>query len=79
MAKKTSPNTGESQFFMIPQDSTPSHLDGVHTVFGKITSGCEAITMLSESRLGKMTDRLFQLSSITPLLFLIRDMTTKAM
>ena len=53
MAKKTSPNTGESQFFMIPQDSTPSHLDGVHTVFGKITSGCEAITMLSEVETGQ--------------------------
>ena len=48
MAKTSSPNTGGSQFFLIPQDSNPSHLDGVHTVFGEITSGCEHVTEMSE-------------------------------
>tara|TARA_B100000287_G_scaffold316192_1_gene299799 strand:+ start:6850 stop:7551 length:702 start_codon:yes stop_codon:yes gene_type:complete len=48
MAKKSAPNTGGSQFFIIPEDSTPSHLDGVHTVFGEITEGCEQITTISE-------------------------------
>jgi len=48
MAKTSSPNTGGSQFFIIPEDSTPSHLDGVHTVFGEITEGCEQITTISE-------------------------------
>ena len=48
MAKTSSPHTGGSQFFLIPQDSTPSHLDGVHTVFGKITSGCEHVTAISQ-------------------------------
>ena len=48
MAKTNAPHTGGSQFFLIPEDSTPSHLDGVHTVFGKITSGCEHVTAISQ-------------------------------
>jgi peptidyl-prolyl cis-trans isomerase B (cyclophilin B) len=52
MAKTSQANTGGSQFFLIPQDSNggegPSWLDGVHTVFGKITSGCDIVTTLSE-------------------------------
>ncbi|NDB64072.1 MAG: peptidylprolyl isomerase [Euryarchaeota archaeon] len=48
MAKTSSPNTGGSQFFLIPEDSTPSWLDGQHTVFGTIVSGCEAVTSISE-------------------------------
>ena len=36
MAKTSNPNTGGSQFFLIPEDSEPSHLNGVHTVFGEI-------------------------------------------
>jgi len=48
MAKTGDPNTGGSQFFLIPQDSNPTHLDGVHTVFGTITSGCSYVTQISE-------------------------------
>lgn len=48
MAKRSAPNTGSSQFFIIPEDSTPSHLDGVHTVFGEIIEGCENVTKISE-------------------------------
>jgi cyclophilin family peptidyl-prolyl cis-trans isomerase len=48
MAKTSNPNTGGSQFFLIPEDSEPSHLDGVHTVFGEITSGCNHVTAISE-------------------------------
>ena len=48
MAKTSSPHTGGSQFFLIPEDSTPSHLNGVHTVFGTITSGCEHVTAISQ-------------------------------
>ena len=48
MAKTSSPHTGGSQFFLIPEDSTPSHLDGVHTVFGTITSGCDHVTAISQ-------------------------------
>ncbi|MBT4059336.1 MAG: hypothetical protein HOE69_03410 [Euryarchaeota archaeon] len=28
------PNTGGSQFYLVDKDSTPSHLNGAHTVFG---------------------------------------------
>lgn len=52
MAKTSAPHTGGSQFFLIPEDSTPSHLDGVHTVFGKITSGCEHVTAISQVAVG---------------------------
>ena len=48
MAKTSAENTGGSQFFLIPQDSNPTHLDGVHTVFGTITSGCGYLTQMSE-------------------------------
>ena len=48
MAKTENPNTGGSQFFLIPEDSTPSWLDNVHTVFGDITDGCEHVTSISE-------------------------------
>lgn len=39
MAKTSSPHTGGSQWFFVDAGSTPSHLDGVHTVFGKAISG----------------------------------------
>ena len=52
MAKTSAPNTGGSQFFLIPEDSTPNWLDGVHTVFGEVTSGCNSITLLSEVQTG---------------------------
>ena len=48
MAKTSYPNTGGSQFFIIPEDSTPDWLNGAHTVFGTVTSGCEHITTISE-------------------------------
>ena len=52
MAKTSYPNTGGSQFFIIPEDSTPNWLDGVHTVFGTVISGCEHITTISEVATG---------------------------
>jgi peptidyl-prolyl cis-trans isomerase B (cyclophilin B) len=48
MAKTSSPNTGGSQFFIVPSDSNPSHLNGVHTVFGYVTGGLDSITDISE-------------------------------
>ena len=47
MAKTSAPHTGGSQFFLIPSDSTPNWLDGVHTVFGEVTSGCDHVTAIS--------------------------------
>ena len=49
MAKTSQANTGGSQFFLMPDDiDQHTWLDGVHTVFGTVTSGCEHITTLSE-------------------------------
>ena len=49
MAKTSQPNTGGSQFFIMPGDITQhTWLDGVHTIFGKVISGCEHVTTLSE-------------------------------
>ena len=49
MAKTSNANTGGSQFFLMPDDiNHHSHLDGVHTVFGEITEGCEHVTTISE-------------------------------
>ena len=47
MAKTGSPNTGGSQFFIVPSDSNPSHLDGVHTIFGYVTDGLEHVDSIS--------------------------------
>lgn len=52
MAKTSAPDTGGSQFFIIPEDSEPNWLDGVHTVFGEVTEGCEHITTISEVATG---------------------------
>jgi len=48
MAKTSSPNTGSSQFYIVPEDSTPDHLDGVHTVFGMVVEGLDHVTAISE-------------------------------
>lgn len=54
MAKTSQPNTGGSQFFIMPGDITQHDwLDGVHTVFGKVISGCEHVTTLSEVETGQ--------------------------
>ena len=53
MAKTSNANTGGSQFFIIPEDSTPDWLNGAHTVFGTVTSGCEHITTISEVATGQ--------------------------
>ena len=52
MAKTQNPNTAGSQFYIVPSDSTPSHLDGVHTVFGMVTSGMNHVDAISEVTTG---------------------------
>lgn len=37
------PNTGGSQFFICHSGRTTSHLNGVHTVFGKVVQGLEVL------------------------------------
>ncbi len=36
-------DTGGSQFFMVLSEANTKHLNGVHTVFGKVTDGLEAM------------------------------------
>jgi cyclophilin family peptidyl-prolyl cis-trans isomerase len=58
MAKTNADNTGGSQFFIVPSDSNPSHLDGVHTVFGYVTDGLEHIDSISNiPTAGSPTDK----------------------
>jgi peptidyl-prolyl cis-trans isomerase B (cyclophilin B) len=40
------PNTGGSQFFIVLSEQNTRHLDGVHTVFGKVTQGLDIITQI---------------------------------
>ena len=47
------PNSGGSQFFILPEDSTQSHLNGIHTVFGRITNGLPSITEISKVETGR--------------------------
>lgn len=39
-------DTGGSQFFICHNRQNTSHLDGVHTCFGRVTSGLEIIDMI---------------------------------
>jgi len=60
MAKTSAANTGGSQFFIVPEDSNPSHLDGVHTVFGKVSSGLSSVTDISEVETGSNDMPLYE-------------------
>ena len=42
------PNTNGSQFFVVTTDAAP-WLDGKHTVFGRVTSGMEAVDAIEAS------------------------------
>jgi len=64
MAKTSAANTGGSQFFIVPSDSSPSHLDGVHTVFGYVTSGLDHIDMISEVETGSNDRPLYEVTII---------------
>ena len=43
------PNTGGSQFFMVLSEANTRHLNGVHTVFGKITKGLDVMNKLQRN------------------------------
>jgi peptidyl-prolyl cis-trans isomerase B (cyclophilin B) len=44
------PNTGGSQFFMVLSESNTRHLNGVHTVFGKIVEGLDVMKQIQPER-----------------------------
>jgi peptidyl-prolyl cis-trans isomerase B (cyclophilin B) len=41
-------DTGGSQFFMVLSEANTRHLNGVHTVFGQITSGLDIMKQLTD-------------------------------
>ena len=43
------PNTGGSQFFMVLSERNTKHLNGVHTVFGKITEGIDVMKQIKQN------------------------------
>jgi len=43
------PNTGGSQFFIVLSERNTRHLDGVHTVFGKVTEGMDVVKQIRQS------------------------------
>jgi peptidyl-prolyl cis-trans isomerase B (cyclophilin B) len=42
-------DTGGSQFFLVLSESNTKHLNGVHTVFGKVTEGLDLLPQLREN------------------------------
>jgi peptidyl-prolyl cis-trans isomerase B (cyclophilin B) len=42
-------DTGGSQFFMVLSESNTRHLNGVHTVFGQVTQGLDAMKKIQKS------------------------------
>jgi peptidyl-prolyl cis-trans isomerase B (cyclophilin B) len=48
-------DTGGSQFFIVLSEANTRHLNGVHTVFGKVTQGIEVVRQLAR---GDRIDRL---------------------
>jgi peptidyl-prolyl cis-trans isomerase B (cyclophilin B) len=42
-------DTGGSQFFMVLNEQNARHLNGVHTVFGKITKGLDAMKQIKQN------------------------------
>ncbi len=42
-------DTGGSQFFMVLSEANTRHLNGVHTVFGRITEGLDAMRQIRQN------------------------------
>ena len=42
-------NTGGSQFFIVLSEQNTKHLNGVHTVFGKVIEGLDIIPKISQN------------------------------
>ena len=49
-------DTGGSQFFIVLNEQNTRHLNGVHTVFGKVTEGMDVVNQLQRGdRMEKLT------------------------
>jgi peptidyl-prolyl cis-trans isomerase B (cyclophilin B) len=42
-------NTGGSQFFIVLSEGNTRHLNGVHTVFGKVTDGLDIVKTIKQN------------------------------
>jgi peptidyl-prolyl cis-trans isomerase B (cyclophilin B) len=42
-------NTGGSQFFIVLSENNTRHLNGVHTVFGKVTKGLDVVKNIRQN------------------------------
>jgi peptidyl-prolyl cis-trans isomerase B (cyclophilin B) len=42
-------NTGGSQFFIVLDEGNARHLNGVHTVFGKVTDGIDVVEVIEQN------------------------------
>jgi peptidyl-prolyl cis-trans isomerase B (cyclophilin B) len=42
-------NTGGSQFFIVLSEQNTKHLNGVHTVFGKVIQGIDVVPKISQN------------------------------
>jgi len=42
-------NTGGSQFFIVLNEANTRHLNGVHTVFGKVTGGLDVVQKIKQN------------------------------
>ncbi|MGZ8378411.1 MAG: peptidylprolyl isomerase [Gemmatirosa sp.] len=43
------PNTGGSQFFVVLSERNTRHLNGVHTVFGKVVEGLDVVKQIAQN------------------------------
>jgi peptidyl-prolyl cis-trans isomerase B (cyclophilin B) len=42
-------DTGGSQFFIVLSEANTRHLNGVHTVFGKVTEGLDVLPLIRQN------------------------------
>jgi peptidyl-prolyl cis-trans isomerase B (cyclophilin B) len=42
-------NTGGSQFFIVLSEQNTKHLNGVHTVFGKVIQGVDVVPKINQN------------------------------
>jgi cyclophilin family peptidyl-prolyl cis-trans isomerase len=76
MAKTSNPNTGGGQFFIVSPGSTPSWLNGVHTVFGSVYSGFSTVDYIDAVQTGGSDHPVNEIKIMNayPLIYYDQDM-----